>query len=149
MDQRVASKIIFVLIAALINMASSCDSERGNVSHNEVPETQEHLIREATELLESSRVYLGEATSQAEREAWTKSIEAWEKALNMVRRAENGRVDSNWDAGVWDTAHKAWEKAGAFRRPSREDCEREREALRRSQTPPGPGAANSDISCGE
>lgn len=152
MGQRIAPKIVFVLIAALINMASSCDSERkeiSSISHKRVLETQEHLIRDATKLLESSRIYLGKATSQAEREAWKDSIAAWEKVLNMVRRAENGRSDSNWDPKIWEAAHKAWGKAGAFRWPSREDCEREREALRQSQTPPGPGAANSDIYCGE
>ena len=150
MDQRITSKIVFILIAALTNMASFCDSENEEVrTEKGVRETQEHLIRHATELLESSRIYLGEATSQAEREAWEESIEAWEKALNMARKAENGRSDPNWDPDVWKAAQDAWEKAAAFRRPSVEDCERERDELRKGQTPPGEGEANSDLICGE
>ena len=149
-------RILFVLILVLTNIASSCRSAREGVSDEagaigaaKVRETQEFLVRDAKQLLESSQNYLGEATSEAEKTAWKASIAAWDKALDMAHKAKKGRSDPNWDSDVWQSAHDAWEKAAAFRRPSREECERQRDELRRNQPPPEDGAVGGDMSCGE
>lgn len=55
--------------------------------------------------------------------------------MDMVHKAKKGRQDPNWDLDG-ESAHKAWEKAAAFHRPSREECERQRDEMRRNQPPP-------------
>ena len=144
------------MILVLTNIASSCRSEREGASGEveavgaeKARETQELLVRNAKELLESSQHYLTEATTTVEKQAWKESIAAWDKALDMAHKAKKGRQDPNWDPDVWQSAHDAWEKAAAFRRPSREECERQRDELRRNQPPPEDGAVGGDIFCGE
>ena len=162
MNQKSLLKVPLILILALINMAFSCDSTKkgtaGSKNTNptetigaaKVPETQELLVRDAKQLLESSQSYLTEATTEDEKQAWRESIAAWDKALDMAHKAKEGRSDSNWDLDVWQSAHDAWEKAAAFRRPSREECERQRDEMRRNQHPPEDGAAvGGDMDCGE